>query len=139
MMNPPLLTPKYDTVMIIDDNNIDLYIASRVIQKAGFADNVLRYTSAREALQYLKEHTDRIPKLPEVIFVDIYMPDMSGFEFMAAYDGLAPKLKEHCHAYIISSSLDENDIARAHKDKNVVAFHEKPITAEFLQNVLGQC
>jgi len=138
MIDQPILPQKYDTVMIIDDNNIDLYVASRVIQKTGFAENVLRYTSAREALQYLKEHSDTIPALPEVIFVDIYMPDMSGFEFMAAYDGLAPQLKKHCHAYIISSSLDENDIARAHKDKNVVAFHEKPITAEFLRNVLGK-
>lgn len=70
--------------------------------------------------------------LPKVIFVDIYMPGMSGFEFMAEYDKLPISLKKYCKAFIISSSIDTQDLAKANRDNNIVAMKEKPITKEFL-------
>ncbi len=60
---------------------------------------------------------------------------MDGFQFMEAYDKLPAPLKAHCKVYIISSTKDERDIARAHEDKNVIAFHEKPITKAFLDSI----
>jgi CheY-like chemotaxis protein len=129
--------PEFNRVMLIDDNNIDLYVAERLIAKIGFADNILRYTSAREALQYLVANSDNVSMLPEILFVDIYMPDMSGFEFMDEYAKLPQPLKDYCRAYIVSSSLDENDIARSNADENVVAFFEKPLNENFLHNISG--
>ena len=134
-MNEPIT--KFDTVMLIDDNNIDLYVTSRIIAKSNFGKTVLPFTSAQEALHYLRSNEHNIPALPQVIFVDIYMPGMSGFEFMEAYDGFSDALKKYCRAYIISSSIDENDISRACNDKNVVAFEEKPITAAFLERIVS--
>lgn len=124
--------PRFESVMIIDDNLIDLYIASRLFTKTNFGKEVLQYSSAIEALNYLQENQEAITKLPEIIFVDIYMPGMSGFEFMAAFDTLSTVLKKHCEVYIISSSIDERDVATAKNDKNIVAMKEKPITKEFL-------
>jgi CheY-like chemotaxis protein len=129
------LKPKFETVMIIDDNIIDLYISSRMITKNNFGKKVLEYTAAEEALHYLQENQDNINELPQVIFVDIYMPVMSGFEFMKAYDKLSSTLKNHCKAYIISSTIDDEDIARSRRDKNVVSFQVKPITKEFFNRI----
>ena len=123
---------KCKNIMVIDDNTIDLYIASKVIMKNNFAENILTFTSAAEALDYLVRHENIPSLLPEVILVDIYMPVMSGFEFMKAYDKLSDNIKEHCNAYIVSSSIDEDDINRTRQDKNVIAFQEKPVTAAFL-------
>ena len=128
--------PKFETVMIIDDNMVDLYIISRMITKNNFGKNVLHYTEAEEAMKYLQEHQDDISKLPQIIFVDIYMPLMSGFEFLEAYDNLSDNLKKCCRTYIISSTIDNEDIARSSSDKNVVAFHVKPITKEFLDKIV---
>lgn len=122
----------FETVMIIDDNLIDLYIATRMITKNNFGKKVLQYSSAVEALKYLHENSENNPLLPNVIFVDIYMPYMSGFEFMTEYDKLSTALKKHCKVFIISSSIDEKDVAKANRDKNIVAMKEKPITKEFL-------
>ena len=130
------LDPKFETVMIIDDNLVDLYIISRMIVKNNFGKNVLHYTEAEEAMKYLQENQDDISKLPQIIFVDIYMPLMSGFEFLEEYDKLSATLKNYCKAYIISSTIDNEDIARSSSDKNVVAFHVKPITKEFLDRIL---
>lgn len=125
-------TPRFENVMIIDDNLIDLYIASRMITKNNFGKKVLQYSAAIEALKYLQENQEHISLLPEVIFVDIYMPGMSGFDFMTAYDKLSTPLKNLCRVFIISSSIDEQDVAKANLDKNIVAMKEKPITKEFL-------
>lgn len=118
--------------MVIDDNLIDLYIATRMITKNNFGKKVLQYSSAIEALKYLQENQENISMLPKVIFVDIYMPGMSGFEFMAEYDKLPISLKKYCKAFIISSSIDTQDLAKANRDNNIVAMKEKPITKEFL-------
>ena len=127
--------PRFENVMIIDDNLIDLYISSRIITKNNFGKKVLQYSSAIEALKYLQENQDNNSQLPEVIFVDIYMPGMSGFEFMKEYDKLSTPLKDLCKVFIISSSLDEQDLNCANNDKNIVAMKEKPITKEFLTDL----
>lgn len=129
---------KFEIVMIIDDNNIDLYITSRMIIKNNFAEKVLQYISGVDALQYLTDNQNNLALLPEIILVDIYMPLMSGFEFMEAFDGLPDKVKNHCKAYIVSSSIDEGDILRAQNDSNITAFHEKPINEKFLNDLLNE-
>ena len=129
------IQPKFEKVMIIDDNNIDLYITKRLIIKNNFGKEVLEYNAAAEALKYLQDNQDNIPILPLIIFIDIYMPEMSGFEFLEAYDKLPNTLKKYCKVFIISSTIDENDIERSRLDKNLTAFQVKPITKEFLDSI----
>ncbi|HEY4618959.1 MAG TPA: response regulator [Flavobacterium sp.] len=130
------LKPKFQTVMIIDDNTIDLYISSRLITKNYFGKKVLEYSNAMEALQYLQENQNNSIMLPQVIFVDIYMPLMSGFEFLEAYEKLPLDFKQNCRAYVISSTIDDDDIGRARRDKNVISFQVKPINKEFLDRIV---
>lgn len=130
------LIPKFDRIMIIDDNIIDLYIISRVITSNNFGKNVMHYTDAEEAIKYLEANQDNISKLPQIIFVDIYMPLMSGFEFLEAFDKLSETLKKYCKTYITSSTIDNRDIARSLSNSNVIAFQVKPITKEFLDRII---
>lgn len=129
------VTTRFETIMIIDDNTIDLYISSRIIIQNNFAQNVLQYSSAKAALSYLIEHQNNIKLLPNIIFIDIYMPEMSGFEFMTIYNQLSNKLKNKCTVYIISSTNNEKDIDQIFATKNIKAFHEKPLTKAFLESI----
>lgn len=127
----------FENVMVIDDNLIDLYIAAKMITRNNFGKKVLQYSSAIEALKYLQENLGNISGWPNVMFVDIYMPGMSGFEFMLEYEKLPAELKNYCKVFIISSSVDKRDIAKANNDINVIAMKEKPITKDFLNDVMS--
>jgi CheY-like chemotaxis protein len=127
-----ILNQKIKNVMIIDDNEIDILIASRLILKHSFAENIIKYTDPKEALNYLIENQNDAVALPEVILLDIMMPLMTGFEFMEAYDQLDASIKKHCKVYIVSSTIDKDDIQRAQNDKNVVGFQVKPINDKFI-------
>ncbi len=126
---------KFKLVMLIDDNLIDLYITSRIITKSHFSSKILEYNLPHEALKYLQDNQENIEALPDVIFVDIYMPLMTGFEFMQEYEKLSDTLKNHCQVLIISSTSDDRDITTALRDKNVSDFQEKPITKQFLKTI----
>lgn len=94
---------KFEKVMIIDDNNIDLYITKRLIIKNNFGKEVLPYDAAAEAIKYLQDNQENISLLPQIIFTDIYMPGMSGFKFLEAYDKLTVALKKYCKDTILKS------------------------------------
>ncbi|RXJ45719.1 response regulator [Gelidibacter gilvus] len=127
---------KFERVMLIDDNTIDLYITARLMTKYNFGEEIDQYSSAKKALEFLQEKQNDFTKWPQIIFLDIYMPGMSGFEFMAEYNNLSSQLKKFCKVYMISSSIDENDIKRAKNDVNVVDFQVKSLTKEFLNSII---
>ena len=123
------------TVMIIDDSTLGLYIASHMVRINNFADSVLEYSEPAKALLYLHDNQDDFEKLPQVIFLDIYMPFMTGFEFMECYAKLPEKLKQHCRVYILSSTIADLDIERSIIDDNTQSFLIKPLTKEILDAI----
>lgn len=129
------ISSKFNIVMVIDDNNIDMYITSRLVSKNNFAAKTLQFSSGREAFEYLTENKNNLSMIPEIIFVDIHMPQMSGFDFMDLYNSLPEDLKTYTSCYIISSTIDQRDIKHANADKNVVAFRKKPLDSGFLENI----
>lgn len=129
------ISPAFENMMVIDDNSIDLYITTHTIKRNNIAKTVMQYTMAGEALKFLQLNASNLSDLPRIILVDIYMPGMSGFEFMEAYGKLPSALKEFCRVFIVSSSIDNIDLDMANKDPNVTAFREKPVTIEFLKEI----
>jgi CheY-like chemotaxis protein len=127
--------PKFETVMIIDDNNIDLYVITRLLKNYNFATNIISFTNAEKALNYLIENQSFKSALPQVIFVDIFMPIMSGFEFIEAYENLPLLIKSNCRVFFISSTIDKNEINRVQVNKNIKAFHSKPLTKLFFKSI----
>ena len=129
-------TTAYDmeTAMIIDDNELDLMIARNIMARSGFASHILTMASGIEALEYLNNHTGE-NKLPEVIFLDINMPGMDGFGYLAAYDNCHKTIKDHCKIVVLTSSAHPKDLKNMMKDPYVVRFISKPLTPDDLTAV----
>jgi CheY-like chemotaxis protein len=118
---------KHKRVMVIDDNQIDLYIAEMVMKTTKFADEVICMGSAKEALDYLKPLHDHPDELPYLIFLDINMPEMTGFDFLNEYKNLPENIRKKCIIMMLTTSLDENDRKLAEENVFVQRFLNKPL------------
>lgn len=128
-----MMSPKI-SVMLVDDNHIDLFIHKEFIKKMGIAHTIMEYPFATEAIKYLEKND--IDKWPQVILLDIHMPIMNGFEFLEKFSTFKPSLIEKCKIIIVSSSLDTGDIHIAKNNPLVIGLMEKPINTDKLMQLL---
>src|SRR3954468_23188167 len=126
---------KYRTVMLIDDNEIDNLINQKMIEAATITDNIYTHTGAKSAIEFLKnmEKLDVADKvLPDVIFLDIDMPLMDGFQFLDEFEKLSTVAKKKCKIVMLTSSINPQDFSRSKKYDNVKLYLNKPLTHESL-------
>jgi CheY-like chemotaxis protein len=117
----------FHTCLLIDDSPLDNFINYKMIKRANFADDIVISDNPVQALSLLKDGAVH----PDVIFLDIRMPVMNGFEFLQEYDKIDID-KDHTKIYMLSSSIDPNDINKANKNKYVSKFITKSLSQEIL-------
>ena len=93
-----------------------------------FAEHIAEYTSGKKALKYLERLADNREMIPDLIFLDIKMQLMDGFEFLDQFELLPEQVKEKSKIVMLTSSLLENDRKRALSYRNVIEFLNKPVT-----------
>ncbi len=124
---------KYTTAMLIDDNSLDNFINKKLIETNEFAENVITYQEATEAMDFLK--TTSKDKWPDVIFLDIMMPQMDGFQFLEAFEKLPEDQRMQMKVVMLSTSESFKDLNRANKNPYVRKFLNKPLTLQVLQAI----
>ena len=126
--------------MLIDDNKIDLFINKKMIEKFDKDIQVNMYPNAILALKHLKNSNH--PKkalctnVPDVIFLDINMPEMDGFQFLFEYNKLTGFNKNRVQIYMLSSSASLNDVENAKNNACCTDYLVKPLTLKKLNNIL---
>lgn len=125
-------------LFLVDDDKVVNLIHSKVIRKSGAAQKVTAFDNAKAALETLKDLLRTRPEeLPEIILLDINMPDMDGWEFLEEFEQFQLPMQYKCKVIIVSSSVDPRDKERSKKYKTVSDFISKPLTAERMKPHLG--
>ena len=122
---------KYRTVMLIDDNEIDNLINQKMIEASAITENIYTHTGAKSAIEFLKnmEKLDMADDvLPDVIFLDIDMPLMDGFQFLDEFEKLTSVAKKKCKIVMLTSSINPQDFNRSKKYENVRLYLNKPLS-----------
>lgn len=119
---------RYKKALLIDDNDIDNFINKKLLLKTKFAVDIVEKKSATSALDYLKSMVDEPENVPDIIFLDIMMPVMDGFDFLEEYDSLSDVIKSRCRIIMLSSTESFKDLNRANSNKYVYKFLNKPLT-----------
>ncbi len=125
-------------VMLIDDTPEDLYINNRFLEKYGNNNSILQFNMALSAMEYLKSHQSDISKIPDIIFLDIHMPLMNGFEFLEEYEKLTLGIKSKSKVYMLTSSFDSDDIRKAKANHNVKELLEKPLNKMIVEKIINK-
>jgi len=120
----------FKTCLLIDDNYIDNFVTRKILEVSNFAETIIVVRSATEAIDSLRNGTVK----PDVIFLDIRMPLMSGFEFLEAYDKIDMD-KTNIKIFMLSSSLDPLDIRKSLDNKYITQFIHKPLTQKAIEEL----
>ncbi len=129
---------KVDSICIIDDDKIYRFTTEKYLQMLRLTSKVMTYADGEEAISYLRDNSQDPSKLPDIIFLDLNMPIMDGWDFIEEYIKLRPNLAKKIVVYMVSSSIDERDQARALEISEVSDFIIKPITEEQLITLVGK-
>jgi CheY-like chemotaxis protein len=121
--------------MLVDDNEIDNIINEKIIEAEHFANRILVFQSGQEALDFLEANQQSQPELPEIIFLDINMPIMDGFQFLEKFQGFSEFVLEKCKIIMLSSSISPKDIDRAASSKYVKKYLNKPLNKRYLDAI----
>lgn len=129
---------KVELACIIDDDKIYVNLVKKIIEIKKLSENLLIYKNGKEALDYFKsimENATDEDKLPDIIFLDLNMPVMDGWEFLNEFIKIKNNLNKKITLYVVSSSIDPRDLERARSINLVTDYLIKPIELKKFEKI----
>jgi CheY-like chemotaxis protein len=115
------------SIFLIDDDPIFVHLTKKIINSTNCQYAISEFTDGELAIHHLEEIREQADLLPDVIFLDLNMPVMDGWEFLNEYDTLSSKIKKEIALFIVSSSISPQDVERSKSYRTVTDFLIKPV------------
>ena len=127
---------KIKCVLLIDDDEITNFINENALRRLDVVEEIIVVQSGFEALEFLNEVSEKQQGEPELIFLDINMPGMSGWEFLEEYEKLEQDQKGREIIVMLTTSLNPDDKEKAKNIPHINDFHAKPLSLDHLNSIL---
>lgn len=122
----------FENVLVVDDTEIDIHYTVNIIKRSSIVKNIIVKKSVLGALDYLQNcKYNRLP-VPELIFLDMNMPHLDGFDFVEAFGQLDHHIQNTSKVIMLSASTDASDIEKAVSNPTIKHFIRKPLSFEAL-------
>ncbi|SNR67713.1 MULTISPECIES: response regulator [Hymenobacter] len=129
---------KLRNVVLVDDNETTSFLNNRLLSRLNIAEQVHTFSKADQAYEFLwgSRETEAAGKeAPDLVFVDLKMPGMDGFEFLKLYNELPTQAREKTVMAVLTTSMHAADTARVAQYEGV-EYLAKPLTEEKMQKLL---
>jgi CheY-like chemotaxis protein len=125
----------FTNVLLVEDDPITVMVCDRIIKMTGFAANVSSCENGKSAIDHLTSVAEDGQNVPEIIFLDINMPVMNGWDFLSAFEKIQAQINKLPRIYILSSTIDPEDYKKAKSYSLVEDFISKPLSRESLEKI----
>ncbi|MBN8569642.1 MAG: response regulator [Ignavibacteria bacterium] len=133
-----MINGKSVTVGLVDDDKVFQFITAKILKSLNVIDCILQFENGLPLLEYLQNNFDKPESLPDVIFLDIQMPFMDGWQFLQEYSNLRISFAKQIKIYILSSSISLYDKEKAKAYNQIKDFLVKPIGREKYTEILEE-
>ena len=125
-------------VFVVDDDDIYQFTIKVTLRSIPAVQSTSTFADGAEALEYIVVHQNEEDKLPDIIFLDINMPVMDGFQFMEEFVELLPSLQKSIKVYMVSSSMDPKDIKKAKRFEEISDYLIKPLNSKDIKEIIAK-
>ena len=122
--------------MLVDDDKIFNFLSEKTIISLGLANEIHFATNGEQALKILELYKEGKVSKPDIIFLDIDMPVMDGYEFIEAFSNMDLPDKHQITIVVLTSSIDPRDIQRT-KDLGIKYYFNKPLSKDEIKKLIG--
>ena len=125
-----------ECVLLIDDDKVTNFYNKRVVSKLDNFEEVNAVTNGQMALDYLNDSKNGLCKKPDLIFLDINMPAMDGWEFIEEYKKLDTTFTSSIKIVMLTTSNNPDDYKRSLTIESVDDYINKPLSTDLLSNLV---
>ncbi|MBU1820487.1 MAG: response regulator [Bacteroidetes bacterium] len=129
-------TPK--CILLVDDDPDDIFLHQIVIQESGVPTQAIVAENGEVAWRYFDSYKEDSFQKPDIIFLDINMPRIDGFEFLSLFKTLSPDFRKDIKVVILSTSSNPYDQEKAASILPGLAYHTKPLTQKLFLSLMNE-
>ncbi len=132
----PKVRQKLACILLVDDDEATNFIHSMIIKKMACTEEIITRENGSQALEYIKNSGIGDCRSPDLILLDINMPQMNGWEFLDAYNSIDEHKRAKAVIVMLTTPLGTFDSEMAKKIGHISGFVQKPLTVESMQDLL---